>query len=53
MSKRYYYVSVDENILEGPFTFIEAERERSWYQKFGVKTKLLKLVVDEDEKEVK
>lgn len=57
MGNNYFVIIQNERIehdrVEGPYNFREAERERNWWQSFGNKSLILKLVVDENGKEVK
>lgn len=52
MNKKYY-VKIGSDRVDGPFTLREAEKERNWWDRFGEKSIVLKLVINEEGKEVK
>lgn len=53
MAKTYYVHVIDRKKLEGLFSFREAMSTKVYYDSFGVFTQILKVVVDENGKEVK
>lgn len=53
MANKYYVHVIDTRKLEGPFSFREAMGIKVYYDSFGVFTKIMKVVVEENGKEVK
>lgn len=53
MVNKYYVHVIDTRKLEGPFSFRSAMGTTLYYNSFGVFTQILKVVVDENGKEVK
>lgn len=53
MENNYYVHVTDIRKYEGPFSFREAMARKMQYDSFGVFTQILKVVVDENGKEVK
>lgn len=53
MAYNYYILSTETRKLEGPISFREAMARKNQYDDFGEFTQILKIVVDENGKEVK
>lgn len=51
--KNYFVFIKEDERIDGPFNFREAERERNFWQRFGYTSSILKIVVDYEGNEVK
>lgn len=52
MANKYYVHVIDTTRFEKAFSFREAMARKIQYDSFGVSTQILKVVVDEDGKQV-
>lgn len=49
----YYVMLVKDNTVCGPYKFKDAMKEKNYWDNFGEKTVILKVIVDVNGKEVK